>query len=69
MYYSGELVLSNTSQQVVAVVPIVDDNLLETDETFRAEISLVQMEDSHCVLLLPSTTDVTILDNDSELTY
>ena len=69
MNFSGELILTNTSQQAVAVVSIVDDNLLEINETFRAEISLVLMEDRHCVVLLPSTADVTVLDNDSELPF
>ena len=61
----------NTSQQAfdVCVVSILDDNLLEINETFRAEISLVHLEDRHCVVLLPSTADVTVLDNDSELPF
>lgn len=69
IYFSDEFILTNTSQQAVAVISIVDDNLLEIDETFRAEISLVLMEDQHCVVLLPSAADVTILDNDSELPF
>ena len=67
IYFSDEYVLTNTSQQAVAVISIVNDNHLEIDEKFRAEISLVLMEDRNCVLLLPNAADVTILDNDSEL--
>ena len=69
MHFSDELILMNNSQQAVAVVSILDDNLLEIDETFRAEICLAHLEDRHCVVLLPSTADVTVLDNDSELPF
>lgn len=49
------------------MVPIMEDALLEANETFKAEINLVRMEDSNCILLEPSIADITILDNDSEL--
>ena len=69
IYFSDEFILTNASQQAVAVISIVNDSLLEINETFRAEISLVLMEDRNCVLLLPSAADVTILDYDSELPF
>ena len=47
-------------------VPIEGDTLLELNEMFRAEISLVRMEDSNCIVLQPSTVSITILDDDSE---
>ena len=64
---SVNLTLTNTSQQASVTVSIVGDALLELNETFRSEINLVGMENSSCVLLLPSSVDVTILDDDSEL--
>lgn len=67
MYKSTDFSFTNTSQQASVTVPIEGDALLELNETFRAEISLVRMEDSNCVLLQPGIVNVTILDDDSEL--
>ena len=66
IHMSANLTLTNTSQTQVTI-PIVGDALLERNETFRAEISLVRTEDSNCVILQPDTVDITILDDDSEL--
>ena len=59
--------LSRESYQVV--VPLVDDELLEANETFTAAISLTQTEDRSCVVLRPNTVEITLLDNDSETSF
>lgn len=64
-FTATDIVFRNTSQ-VSLTVPIAEDALLELNETFKAEISLVRTEDKICVLLQPASVDVTILDNDSE---
>ena len=56
----------NTTQPASVIIPIVDDDVLELDETFQAEISLQNSEDRNCVILQPNVVDITILDNDSE---
>ena len=66
IHMSANLTLTNTSQAQVTV-PIVGDALLERNETFRAEINLIRVEDSNCVILQPDTVDITILNDDSEL--
>ena len=53
-------------ESYVVVIPVVDDGLLEANETFTAAINLTTMEDSNCVVLVPNTVKITILDNDSE---
>lgn len=64
---SANLTLDNASQQVNVNVSIFGDDLLEMNETFRAQIILVNVEDSNCVLLQPAVANVTILDDDREL--
>ena len=66
-FVSTVFIFNNISQQASVMVPIMEDALLEANETFKAEINLVRMEDSNCILLEPSIADITILDNDSEL--
>ena len=58
----------NTSQPASVTVKIMDDSVLEPDETFQIKISLLG-SDRNCVILQPSVIDITIIDNDSELIY
>ena len=55
----------NATQPSVVNVTIVDNGILESNETFQVEISLQNSEDSNCVILLPNVIDVTIVDDDS----
>ena len=57
----------NTSQQTSVTILIVDNNMLEPNESVQIEISLLKSEITNCVILQPSMADITILDNDSEL--
>ena len=56
----------NATQPASVIIPIVDDKVLELDETFQVEISLQNSEDRNCVILQPNVVDITILDDDSE---
>jgi hypothetical protein len=47
-------------------VTIVDDNLLEIDETFGASLALVNPDADVRVQLRPHLADVAILDEDGE---
>ena len=60
------MILVNTSQSAALTIQIVDDDLLELNETFQVEIGLLDLEDSNCVILQPNVANVTILDNDSK---
>lgn len=55
----------NATQPSSVNVTIVDNGILESNETFQVEISLQNSEDSNCVILLPNVIDVTIVDDDS----
>lgn len=55
----------NATQPSVVNVTIVDNGILESNETFQVEISLQNSEDSNCVILQPNVIDVTIVDDDS----
>ena len=66
---SRDFIFTNTSQPALVTVPIMEDGILELNETFRAEISLVEDDESNCVLLQPVIVEVTILDNDSKCIF
>ena len=55
----------NATQPSSVNVTIVDNGILESNETFQVEISLQNSEDSNCVILQPNVIDVTIVDDDS----
>ena len=59
--------MTDVSQSIVFT--IINDDLLEIDETFTAEISLARMEDKDCLILRPSTAEITILDDDGEAKF
>lgn len=65
LFTSVEHKLTNSSQQASVTVPVMDDNQLEINETFRADISVTQKSSKNCIVLQPGTADVTIVDNDS----
>lgn len=69
IYTSAKLSLSSSIPQASVTVLVVEDDLLEINETFIAEISLAQIEDGDCVVLHPSTVEITILDNDSKFSF
>ena len=64
MYLPADLIYVNTTQQTSVTVPVLDDAVLELNETFQAEISFVRSEDSSCVILQPSIANITIVDDD-----
>ena len=45
------------------MIPIIDDNVLEDDQTFRVVLSTADLD----VSLEPSSAPVTIVDNDSKI--
>ena len=55
------------SQPASVMIPIIDDDILELNETFRVEIGILNDEDRTCVTLQPNVVDIIIVDNDSEL--
>lgn len=56
----------NAARPALMTLLIVDDDVLELDETFQVEISLQNSEDENCIILQPNVVDITIMDNDSE---
>ena len=56
----------NTTQPASVSIMIVDDDVLELDESFQVEISLWNSEDRNCLILQPNVIGITIVDNDSE---
>lgn len=62
--FNFNMTLSSESQ--FFVFPIVNNDLLEINKAFTAEISLTRMEDRRCVVLRPSTAVITILGDDGE---
>ena len=60
------LIFTNTSQQMLVKISVMEDTLFEDSEVFKVEISLVVMKDRGCVLLQSSVVDINILDNDCE---
>ena len=63
---SSEIFLNLSHGSYPVVLPLMDDDLLEANETFITMINLTRMEDRHCVVLVPDTVEITIVDNDSE---
>ena len=59
----------NVIESLPIVLPIINDDLLETNETFTAEISLTRIEDRNCIVLRRSTAEITILDDDGEAKF
>lgn len=57
---------TNTSQQALVTVSIVDDAFSEDSEILKVEIRLIGVKDGGCVLLQPNVVDINILDNDGE---
>ena len=63
---SNEVTFSSGSTDHTIVVNIVDDNLLEVNEVFKAVLGFVNGNDAGSVVLDPVEASVTILDNDGE---
>ena len=63
---SSEIFLNLSHGSYPVVLPLMDDDLLEANETFIATINLTRMEDRNCVVLVPDTVEITIVDDDSE---
>jgi len=47
------------------VIPIIDDNVLEDDQTFSVVLSTTELD----VLLDPASATVTIVDDDGEFAF
>ena len=58
-------VLNSSVTEVTVDIPIVVDEIAEDDETFSVELSLISP--SSRVSIAPATTQVTIIDDSSEL--
>ena len=63
---SEVLTFSNSVNLQTRNVNIVDDNLLEIDEMFRASLALVNPVTDSRVQLRPDLADITIFDEDGE---
>ena len=63
---SQDLTFSNSMTFQLVNVSIVNDDLLEIDEVFIELLALVNAADAARVNLQPNSTEVTILDEDSE---
>ena len=64
----GGIIHVSDSQPALVMIPIiVDDNILESNETFQVEIGILNTEDRKCVALQPNVVDITIMDDDSKL--
>lgn len=62
-----ETIYVNASQPTSVMIPIVDNDILESDKTFQVEIGLQNSEDRNCVIVQPNVFDIMILDDDCEL--
>ena len=60
-----DLVFGPSTSQHTVNIPITDDNLLETNETFVLELFLTSLVSN--VTVYPNVTTVTILDNEGRL--
>ena len=58
---------SNQNQALCTSYDIIDDDVVENDESFAATLSVSNMDDSLIVSFDPSYTRVTILDDDGKL--
>ena len=58
-------ILNSSVTEVTVDIPIVVDEIAEDDETFSVELSLISP--STRVSIAPATTQVTIIDDSSEL--
>lgn len=65
--YLERIIFVSESQPASVMIPIVDDNVLELNETFQVEIGILNDEDRACVALQPNVVNVIIVDDDSEL--
>ena len=64
----GGIIHVSDSQPALVMIPIiVDDDILESNETFQMEIGILNTEDRKCVALQPNVVDITIMDDDSKL--
>ena len=63
---SNVVTFSSGSTDHTIVVDIVDDNLLEINEVFKAMLGFVNGDDADRVVLDSVEASVTILDNDGE---
>ena len=63
----GIIYVSDSQPALVMIPIIVDDNILESNETFQVEIGILNTEDRKCIALQPNVVDITIMDDDSEL--
>lgn len=60
--------LNATTTSLSVAIPIVDDEIVELNETFRANLASVLLPSPSeiSVTIEPATAEVVILDNDSE---
>ena len=66
--FSDSEVSGDASRQHCLDFDILDDDILEIDETFEIDLAMLQSVDVP-VTILPHTTIVTILDDDGELVW
>ena len=60
----SDLMFNNTSQNATLTITILEDNLLEVNETFKVDIGVIGKDSSNCLLVQPCSVDISILDND-----
>ena len=48
-------------------IPILDDDLLEINESFRVEIMAIGNDSINCILLQPNIVDVSVIDNNCKI--
>ena len=63
------IIYVSESQPASVMIPIIDDDILELNETFQVEIGILNDEDRTCVTLQPNVVNVIIVDDDSELNF
>ena len=62
--FANSDVTGESTRQTCIDFPVLDDDILEIDETFEIHIDMQQSGDSVPVTILPHTTIVTIMDDD-----
>ena len=61
----SKLIFNDTAAVTVAI-EILNDKLLEVNETFRVDLSIIGNDSRNCILVQPNSVVVLILDNDCE---
>ena len=66
---SKQLVFKKSTTKYTVNVSIINDNIIDHNETFLAHLTLVSpLDESDTILLSPNSTEVRIKDNDSKYT-